>query len=235
MVSHLELAGTRLHRSREGAPHMAKQLRFEQRFGNGAAVDGDPGSAGPVSRAMNLPRHHFLTRTGFSFDKHIASAARHQTDARGHSLRGPAASDQRARGRTGSRNPIRNHRLCELLGPGDDLGRASLNERERGIDGRISLMDPHGALPAQFVEQVEGSPGVGGVLYVNDHGGAMRLKGEGRSLLSGNHRDYFFSMHRKIGNAPEQDSSQMIFIVLLQSAEARKTLEIIFWRKQISL
>ena len=91
------------------------------------------------------------------------------------------------------------HRLCELLGPGDDLGRAGLNERKSGIDGRVSLMDPHGALPAQFVEQVEGSPGVGGVLHVNDYGGAMRLKGEGRSLLSGNHRDYFFSMHRKIG------------------------------------
>ncbi len=57
---------------------------------------------GPRARfpaAMNFSRHYFFTCSGFTFDKHIASAARHQTDARGHSLRGPAASDQRACGR----------------------------------------------------------------------------------------------------------------------------------------
>jgi hypothetical protein len=78
------------------------------------------------------------------------------------------------------------------------LGRARFHEGKSGIDGRTSLMDPHGALPAQFVEQVEGAPGVGRILHVNDHSGAVRLKGEGRSLLSRNHRDYFLSMPRKI-------------------------------------
>ena len=92
------------------------------------------------------------------------------------------------------------HRVFEFLGPCDDLSRARFNEGQRGLDSRASLMDPHGALPAQFVEQFEGSPGVGGILHVNDHGGAMRLKGEGRSLISGNHRDYFLLMRRKIGD-----------------------------------
>ena len=53
----------------ERAAHVAEQLGFEQRFGNGAAVDGDERLRGGAGLLMNGARDHLLAGAGLAVDQ----------------------------------------------------------------------------------------------------------------------------------------------------------------------
>ena len=65
------------HGARERAAHVAEELGFEQRFGNGRAVERDEPVHAPRAVVMDGARHHFLARTRFARHQHGARRRRH--------------------------------------------------------------------------------------------------------------------------------------------------------------
>jgi hypothetical protein len=68
----LEPALARAHRAGERAPHVPEQLRFEERFRNGAAVDRDEAVSPPRAVVVNGSRGELLPCSSFSGDQHRA-------------------------------------------------------------------------------------------------------------------------------------------------------------------
>ena len=72
----LEPAGAGLRGAGEGTRFMPEQFRIDQRFAEGAAIDGDEG-AGPFALRMDVAGNEFLAGTGLADDEHGGIAARH--------------------------------------------------------------------------------------------------------------------------------------------------------------
>src|SRR5690606_32601890 len=62
----------------KGASDVAEQFRFEQRFRNRAAVDGDKTLSAPWARAVDGARGEFLTRARFAGDENCAGRGGHR-------------------------------------------------------------------------------------------------------------------------------------------------------------
>ena len=67
-IGRLEQAPAILVGSSERALHVAKQLRFQQRFGKRAAVDGDEWGAGASAVFVDGSRDEFFTRPALTSD-----------------------------------------------------------------------------------------------------------------------------------------------------------------------
>ena len=79
-VGLLEGAGLGLVCAREGAFFMAKQLAFDQRLGDGTAIDRDQRLFGAQTQGVDRLRHQFLAGAGFTRDQNREVGSRHQFD-----------------------------------------------------------------------------------------------------------------------------------------------------------
>src|SRR6185369_9603704 len=68
-VGHFELAGLAEDRSGERSFLVAEELAFEQRLGEGGAVDRDERPARPPALAMDRPRRHLLAGSALPADE----------------------------------------------------------------------------------------------------------------------------------------------------------------------
>jgi hypothetical protein len=84
-VGGLKEAGLGLASVSEGATLVPEQLGFEERLGDGGAVDIDEGASVPRPRLMNRPGHETFTCTGLAEDENGRQAAR--TGLTGEQLR----------------------------------------------------------------------------------------------------------------------------------------------------
>jgi hypothetical protein len=71
---HFEQAGFVLVRSREAAPQVAEQLRFEERVLQPRAVDGDDRCGGAPAPVMDQPADDFLSDARFTRDQNLRVA-----------------------------------------------------------------------------------------------------------------------------------------------------------------
>ena len=76
----LEAAGAPFQRSGEGAFFVAEDLAFDQRFGNGCAVDGDERPVAARTQLMNSAGDEFLASAAGSGNQHGRGAGRNQFD-----------------------------------------------------------------------------------------------------------------------------------------------------------
>ena len=82
-------------RAGEAAAHVTEQLRFEQRFGQRRAVDGDERNAIALAGRVNETRDHFLADAAFARDENLRVAARGILDLAAQRLEGAAQADER--------------------------------------------------------------------------------------------------------------------------------------------
>ena len=71
MVGLFEPADALRVRAGEGAAFVAEQFAFQQRFGNGGAIDGDERRVGAVAVLVNGAGDQFLAGAGFAADEHV--------------------------------------------------------------------------------------------------------------------------------------------------------------------
>ena len=80
----------------ERAADVAKELRFEQCLGNGAAVEGDKAVRAPRTVVVNRPGDHFLSGAGFAGHQNRAARAGHRVEQLKQRLHRPASSKDAA-------------------------------------------------------------------------------------------------------------------------------------------
>ena len=101
-------------RAGEGALLEAEQLRFEQRVGDGAAVDRHEGLLVPRAPAVDRPGDQFLAGAALAGDQHIAFACRRLLDEPEDLLHGRAVADDLVEAVLVAQDPF--------LMPGDHFG-----------------------------------------------------------------------------------------------------------------
>ena len=89
-LGHLELALFLRHGSGEGALLVSEQLAFQQRLGEGGAVDGDEGLGRARAEAVQGAGHQFLAGAGFAEDEHRGVLRSHARDQPEHFVNGDA-------------------------------------------------------------------------------------------------------------------------------------------------
>jgi hypothetical protein len=83
-------------RSSERTSHMAEQLRLEQGFGDGAAIQCDETMGSSSTVVMNRPRHHFLPGARLACDEDRAARSRHGLEQMKQLLHRAAATQDAA-------------------------------------------------------------------------------------------------------------------------------------------
>src|SRR5262249_50032101 len=74
-VCGLEKPGPICHRTGKGSPPAAKELAFDERFGNCAAINGYKRSPRSRTCLVNRPRYQFLASSTLAFDQYGRGAA----------------------------------------------------------------------------------------------------------------------------------------------------------------
>ncbi len=152
LVGLFEPALTGGDRAGEGAPHVAEQLRFEQCFGNRAAVERDEPIVAPRTVVVQRPGRELLAGAGLAGDQHGARGRRDGFQQVIEIAHHPARADQpvdaialfelRAQvGVLGPQPPLLERRAehvqqrVELERLGDEVGGALLDRVHRVLHG----------------------------------------------------------------------------------------------------
>jgi hypothetical protein len=192
----------------EGAFHVAEQLGFEQRFGNGAAIDRDEGLVGAGAGAVDGARQQFLAGARVAAQQHrgvrlgdharLGQQLRHAIAA-AHDLGAPALV-ARAGGRAGGGAECERlgdllEQLAAIVGLGEIGENAARGSLDRVGNGAVRGQQDHrqrGMALADLVEQLE--PVAPGQAHVAEH--QLRMldlelrergfgRGHGRDLVAG--------------------------------------------------
>src|SRR5215831_18376460 len=83
--------------TRKRSSLMAKQLAFQQRFGDGGTVDGQERGGGPLAVMVNRPRHQLFARASLAAYEHSDVLWRHPANGLVHILHGRTPTHQHIR------------------------------------------------------------------------------------------------------------------------------------------
>jgi hypothetical protein len=114
------------------APHVAEQFTLEQRFGHGAAVDGDKGTVAAGAVLVESSCHQFLSRTALAQNQDGAFRGRRPGDSLVHVHHRRAAADNGPQGR---------HIFAVAAGLSTQPGGAALCQRTG--HGVLQLLEVH--------------------------------------------------------------------------------------------
>src|SRR4029450_3462243 len=79
--------------SRERSALVAEQLRFQQRLGNGSAVDSDEAAVAAAAVPVNGPGHQFLARSAVAQQEYRGVGVGHHANLLEHALHGLRAAE----------------------------------------------------------------------------------------------------------------------------------------------
>src|SRR5215471_20689725 len=83
--------------TRKRSSLMAKQLAFQQRFGDSGTVDGQERGSGPLAVMVNRPRHQLFARASLAAYEHSDVLWRHPANGLVHILHGRTSTYQHIR------------------------------------------------------------------------------------------------------------------------------------------
>src|SRR5581483_8151672 len=108
MIGLLEPADSTHFSPRESAPFMAEKFAFQERFGNGGAINRNKRGARAVAMLINGPRNQFLARSSLAAYQDVYGLGGHAPNFLVNGLHDPAIADHRVPRRTG---PSQFHRF----------------------------------------------------------------------------------------------------------------------------
>src|SRR5579885_612205 len=117
-VGLLEAADASAFGAGKGAPLVTEQFAFQQRFGNGGAVDGDERSGGPVAVLVNGAGNKLLAGAGLAADQHADRFGGDAADFLVNVLHGAAVADD---GVASAARRAQGHRLNHAAAGHDGL------------------------------------------------------------------------------------------------------------------
>ena len=145
-VALLELADAAPLGAGEGPLLVAEQLAFQQRLGDGGAVDGQERLVGPAAVVVQGPGHQFLAGAALAQDQHVDVLRGDPADGLAHLLHDRAAADDAVAAVLGRQHGRHVHQPGRLEGPVEHLAEAVEVHRLdqviegaalHGLDGRL--------------------------------------------------------------------------------------------------
>lgn len=152
-ITLLELADALSIGAGEGALLVAEQLAFQQRFGNGGAIDGEKMPMRAFAVMVNSASHQFLARAALAQNQHRDILRRDAANALVHLLHRGTTANELIRTIPGDRARVGHrrrdtHELADIEGSCDDFAQTRRIERlehifisaqTHGIDRRLGL------------------------------------------------------------------------------------------------